>query len=345
MRPIPRIARSAVALAAVVVGLVATTAAPAAAATPPTRPATGTLGGLGPCAQDTRSKGWGNRAQQVWVHYPTGSGTPRTGGTCGDSNRPVVFIAPGYSALYPGVYQGLVDDMVSNGHIVVFVNYSLTFDPNGVYPQVLDGYEVAVDRYSRSRMDLANIGVWGHSYGGGMVPWLAQQVDALGWGGDSLWLVSSATSWVYEVGLDGPIPIPSHARAQVIAYDVDDWVDQRIGIDVFRSYTIPASQKDHIHVPSDVGFPADHTTPRSDSSADTDHLDWYGVYRNYQALSDCARAGTHCGADLTYMGTWSDGHEAPRATVTDTPVDRGLPARAECPGEAGLFESPRTCDI
>jgi hypothetical protein len=47
------------------------------------------------------------------------------------------------------------------------------------------------------------------------------------------------------------------------------------------------------------------------------HLNYYGLYRNQQALADCARSGTSpgCTANRTFMGNWSDGVAATPATA------------------------------
>ena len=318
--------------------------ASALAATPPTQPAPGQLGSAGPCTTGPTTSGFGNRTQYIWVQTPTGSGQPRTGGRCDDDARPVVFIAPGYSAMTPDRYPHLIDDMISNGHIVVYVNFSLFPVMPGVnYPQVLDGFEVAATRFNArlgNRMDLDNIGIFGHSLGAGMVPWLAKQAHANGWGSESLWLLSSATSWVFWVELTDEIDIPDHTRAMVVAYDQDDKTDHRIGIDLFEAYDVPDDQKWHIQVQSDGAYVADHFTPGRGAA---DYLDWYGVHRPYQALSDCARTGVNCDADLSDMGSWSDGRPATPAIVSDDPEDMGpSDATVEC-GENNYQGTPSRC--
>ncbi|MGA0605268.1 alpha/beta hydrolase family protein [Phenylobacterium sp. VNQ135] len=319
-------------------------AIPAAAQSPPTKPAMGQLGGAGPCTEGTGKSGYGNRAEYIWVKVPTGTGSPRTGGTCNDANRPVVLIAPGWGALAPSNYPNLVSDMVSNGFIVIYVNFSLyPIRPDVNYAQVLDGYKVATTKFNSqigNRMDLANIGIWGHSLGAGMVPWLAKEISALGAGSNSLWLSSNATSWAFWVELTGPIDIPSHAHAQVIAYDQDTKTDHNVGIDVFEAYDIPDSQKDHIQIQSDGSYVADHATPTEGAA---NYLDWYGVHRNYQALADCARFGTNCNVDLTDMGQWSNGVDAKEAIVSDDPQDMGpADALVEC-GEDNGQGAPSRC--
>lgn len=331
-------------LTAALVFVLGMLALPTTAATPPAKPATSELGGAGPCTAGPKTSGYGNRAQYIWVQTPTGSGQPRTGGRCDDSKRPVVFIAPGYSAMTPSSYPHLVADMISNGHVVVYVNYPLfPVMPGANYPPVLDGFVVAATTFNArlgNRMDLDNIGIWGHSLGAGMVPWLAKELFARGWGYDSLWLLSNATSWVFWVELTGPIAVPSHTRAMVIAYENDKETDHEVGIDLFEAYDLPDEQKWHIQIQSDGSYVADHGTP---GSAAANYLDWYGVHQPYQALSDCARAGLNCDVDLSYMGMWSDGRLAMQAIVSDDPTDMGpSPARVEC-GDNNWQGTPSRC--
>lgn len=355
--------RWSVALAALFSVLVAGAAcapwANAATATPPAPPAVGQLGGPGPClpgtGMDTLDGGIGFNTitalgNLVWVFAPTGGGAPRTGGLCNDAKRPVVFIAHGAGALTPFVYGDLIRNMVSNGNIVVYANQSLAWAPGLTYPQVDAGNVQAAGLMNSllgGRMDLSNIGIWGHSSGGGMVPWLAQQAEKHGWGRSSMWLQMTGMYFAFKVGTTGPIHLPANARVQVVAFDQDDKSDAGIGIDAFESFDIPDSQKDHITVRSDVGFTADHFVPVSWmlSASPADHLDRYGLYRNYQAMADCARFGRNCNADLGFMGTWSDGHQAPRAVVSDNPVDVGPPALDDCTyfASANLLGTPHLC--
>lgn len=304
-------------------------------ASPPQQPALGQLGGNGPCRKGATPTGIASMGQQVWLFQPAGTGSPRTGGTCNDRKRPVIVIAHGATAIIPLVYQEMIDNMVSNGYMVVYSNQTLLWYPEITYNQVLTGARYAynwLDLWTDRRMDVSNLGIWGHSSGGGMVPWLAQQAEINGWGRNSMWLQLNAPYFAFKVGQSGPIHIPAHARMQVVNYEHDDKSDAGIGIDIFESATLPDSQKDHVMVMTDGTYVADHGSMKSWALKTTPstHLAFYGVWRNYQAMGDCARYRVNCDVDLTYMGTWSDGHEATRAIVTDDPVDIGPPALDTC---------------
>lgn len=323
--------------------------APASAQTPPPQPGAGQLGGSGPCTQGTRREGFGSQGNYNWLYVPAGSGAPRTGGQCNDAQRPVIFIAPGYVLfpIIPEAYADLINNMVSNGYIVAFANTGAADGGTG-YNQMISGFDYAattLNAQAGNRMNLAHVGIWGHSYGAGAIPWLSQRFATRGWGSSSLWLAVNASSFVYNQGASGPITIPANARLQVVAYDDDDTVDQDAAIDVFKSVTTPASQKTFVHLKSDGTYKAIHQLPtRNGSSAN--FLNYYGVFRNYQALGDCARSGTNCAANLTFMGTFSDGRPATPAVVQANPTNtaNNPPTVVVCNANSSSGQAARQCN-
>jgi hypothetical protein len=364
--PLPKstVARARRAVATVVgalsMGLAALVVVPAAPAeaqtpTPPPQPALNALGGPGPCTSKTTSAtntAYSN--QTVWVIEPQGAGSPtRTGGTCGTGIRPVVFMAHGWSRCSfepsnPTNYQDLINNLVSNGFLVVYANYcsvnEYDFVGNGTptYDMVNTGYVQAMGMTTRE--DTANIGFWGHSFGGGMVPWLAEQAWDRNWGGQSLWVAVYAP----YVPLRGTLPdfdLPSHTRSLNVIFQHDQ-VCAQAGVpwpfcsvpawsaNIYNRMPQPESQQWGVHVKSDCSHPpvsgcnppselrllADHYVPGSKTGGvvirPDDHIKYYGIYRNVQALSDCARnsASPSCNVSRTSMGVWSDGVPATSAT-------------------------------
>ncbi len=305
---------------------------------PPPPPAPVELGGPGPCGHTTtagKNDAWPD--QKVWVIEPTGGCAPRTGGRGGDDRRPVVFMAPGWSVFEensPVHYYHLIENLVSNGYIVAFANYNgdgdafLDQSDLGVYQQVNDGFEQAATM--TDRMDLTDIGIWGHSFGAAMVPWLAQRAARRGWGSQAFWLAIYSPYFPRGVG-ENPVPIdvPDHTRALVVAYDNDvfaQYVDEA-GPQIHHRLTIPADQKRHVTVRSDarggddekLEFVTSHFTPAAWPLLS--HLNYYGSHRNIQAVAEAARARRSLadGVDLSSMGTWGDGTPATPALVTADP--------------------------
>ena len=161
--------------------------------TPPAQPPPGAPGGNGSCGVAARSiaNPRPGATLPVWIYEPTGTSTATvTGGRCDGSKRPAVFVAHGFGATDPATYQALLDHLVSVGNVVVYAAYDAgDHDGDGdtdrsdleeSYRVVDDGIVAAVA--ATPRIDLARVGWWGHSHGGGMVPWLVQQGASRGWG-------------------------------------------------------------------------------------------------------------------------------------------------------------------
>lgn len=174
----------------------------------------------------------------MWLYEPTGTGSPRTGGTCGDNQRPVMLVIHGYPAqewlpltepATPDFYWSLITNLVSNGYIVVFANYDNDIvQLENTWLTVWVGFVQAVkgiptdnpwDLPAQSRMtsraNLLRIGLWGHSFGGGMTPMLSLMAAAETipddnpatpdphWGDDGLWVAMyAATDLMYHCNID-----------------------------------------------------------------------------------------------------------------------------------------------
>jgi hypothetical protein len=288
--------------------------------TGPPQPTAPALGSNAPCGRtDVQLTNPGSTSSPIYVAYPTGTAaTPLTGGTCGDAARPVVFLVHGYLASFNWVYEGVIDHFTRTGNIVVMGTYSTDLaDVQGSANRALQALTAAVPQLERE--DLSNVGLIGHSLGGGTLPWITQQVAAQGWGSEGLWLFSLAP---YQRIGTGPITLPSHTRAVVEAYDQDTLVNRSVGVDIFRQLSIPNSQKDHVTVRSSThgsgSLTAQHTSPNSVISPD-DAVKFYGIYRIGDVLESCALVGQNCSTDMTTMGNWPDGTPALTSVVTDNP--------------------------
>jgi hypothetical protein len=318
--------------------------------TPPAQPTSGP-GANGPCTPTRVSAPNPAVANNyVSVYSPSGSAaTPLVGGTCDDAQRPVVAVVHGLGAgtdaqLLGGVsllYADLITHLVSVGNIVIFATYNTdTNDFVGSYRA--QGAALVTAAGMTPRGDFSRFGIVGHSMGGGATPYLTQQAAARSWGSRALWIVPVAPWFVHGVGI-GPITVPAHTRVVVIAYDNDTYVDNRIGIDLFRSLTVPATQKQHVTVRSQTrGFTtlnAQHTAANS-LLAPNDAIRFYGLYRITDALQSCALSGAGCDTDLSIMGHWSDGVAVTPAVSTDDPVDAGPVASS-----LGLFGLQGECFV
>lgn len=309
--------------------------------TPPAEPAPGELGGVGPCGYDyevrDNPRAW--LGEQVWLIEPTGKAAAPTGGNCDDPKRPTIFFAHGYLLMNPLFYEDLLYHWVSNGWVVVYANYNPIPLFSLQYDMVDTGFRSAAQWWDR--IDTSDVGFGGHSFGGGMTPWLVQQAAQRGWGSNALWFTTLAQAFSLSIG-SGPIAVPDHARALIIGFEGDFLVDNRLGMEVYESLELPDDQKEYLEVFSEfralsLAY-ASHLSPMTIFGS-SDSIREYGIYRPLDALAACARTGEHCDTDITWMGEWTDGVEARRSVATDDPVDFGSPALVECT----LFLNPRPC--
>lgn len=302
-----------------VAALLVVALAMAATACGPPQPTTGP-GSNTPCGRtDVQLTNPAVPASPIYVAYPTGSATaPLTGGTCGDANRPVLFLVHGYLASFNWVYEGVINHFTRTGNIVVMGTYTTDLaDVQGSANRALQALTAAVPQLQRA--DLDNVGLIGHSLGGGTLPWLTQQVVSRGWGSDGLWMFALAP---YQGLGSGTITLPGHARAIIEAYDQDILVNRAVGVDLYRRLSLPAGQKDHVTVRSSsrggVALTAQHTSPNSVVAPD-DAIKYFGIYRVGDLLESCALVRQNCNADLSFMGRWSDGTPVLPSIVTDNP--------------------------
>jgi hypothetical protein len=231
----------------------------------------------------------------------------------------------------------VIDTLVSNGQIVVYPTDTDQKDPTLVLDQLDTGFVAGVTSMT-PRGDLSRVGFVGHSEGGGDSLALAQRGAARGWGSKAFWIVMMNPA--FGSGLaSGPIALPSNAHLIVLAGDDDTIVDNQIGIELFDSVQLPSSQKQYILIRSSkrgtVSLKATHFMP----TGTLDTLGFYGDIKNMDATWSCALSATACNADLSYIGTWSDGQAVLPALVEVSPVDTGPTASIQCTSK----NNPRPC--
>jgi hypothetical protein len=336
----PTIGIVAIASLMIVAGLAWLIVACAAAPRPPEQPKE-FPGANGLCQTSVSSIDNPRRADDalalpVWIFEPTGTEIATIGGgRCDDAVRPTIFIGHGFGQKDPAAYAELIEHFVSVGNVVIYPTYDVTDGEQGALEEsyrVADAGIVAAVAAS-PRVDTSRVGWWGHSHGGGMVPWLVQQGIARGWGGQAVWMSIIAQAFTQLVGVS-EITVGPHTQALIVAFDRDWFADNRLGIDVFESLVLPDSQKRHITIRSDThgrpSFKAVHGAPLA-SAGQADAVDFL-LWRYADVLEVCALTGTDCDTDLSAIGNWSDGKAVVRAVLSTHPVDVGpSPAiLAEC---------------
>ena len=191
--------------------------------------------------------------QVVTVFVPTGSGP-----------RPTWFFAPGYGFNDPAIYSSLLNHLASHGWTVVFSPYPTGVADSVSYATLFDGFTRAAALYPDA-IDTRKVGFAGHSFGASAVPGLSlKAVRTLGWGAEGLCLFVLAPAFVEQVSDADLQSFPASAQIVIEVYEDDMINDHRMAIDLYRSLSVPAANKNYLLVHSDqvdgFGYLADHLT-------------------------------------------------------------------------------------
>lgn len=232
---------------------------------------------------------------------------------------PVIFFAHGFAATSTTWYEGFAKHVASLGFVFVYSPYPIRgTDFTTKYDQMWSGYMAAVQQ-SKQPLDLTRVGFAGHSLGGGAVPALAYRgLVEQGWGTNGALLYLMAPWYMLDVSNSQLQQLPAHTKMQIQVYGDDLTNDPRIAIDIYRSIPVPASEKDYVVINSaqqgDCELKADHLTAGSAPNM-INALDYYGVYRMFDALADYAFNGREIGKRVALghgdplqmnMGVWPD---------------------------------------
>lgn len=254
---------------------------------------------------------------------------------------PVIFFAPGFSKTSTDVYSALIRHIVSRGYALVFVPYQVVSgDPTLHelrYATLFAGFEAAVKRFPQS-LDARRVGFMGHSYGAGAVPALARKgITENGWGSEGVFLFPMAPWYYFNLNLRQFISFPAHAKMIMQVYEGDDLCDHRIAKEIFDRIGIPGSEKDFVMLMSEerMGYRlgAEHGSMYGgDGSEKVDALDYFGIWRLFDALADYTFNGSEAGKGIAlgngsreqrFMGTWPDGQPVREMNAGDcVPVTR-----------------------
>lgn len=267
-----------------------------------------------------------------------------------DRALPVVLFLHGFSALDPERYRAWIDHIVRRGAFVVYPDYQsanpLGDDWRTFLPNVMRATTEALDRLradSPGRADETRIGVVGHSLGGVLAAGYAATARSAGLPqADVLMALQPGGCRGCEplLGDNGvPLPdlagVPTETLALVVLSEEDDIVSGRAARGIWEGMTaVPFDRRDVVLlVGDDHGSPplrADHLVPQSSGPGGVlDALDWYGVWKLFDLLSDCGFYRDGCEEALggtpgqRFMGVWSDGTPVREAVVSDDPGDAG----------------------
>jgi hypothetical protein len=286
------------------------------------------LGANGPFFMDTDSIQNPNlHGSQVFFFSPRDAG----------DSLPVVLFFHAFRQPDPRHYRQLIEHIVSRGYCVIFASswiYELDMKNKQRYDALLQGCDEAIELHRR-KIDLNRIGFFGHSFGGGAVPAIAWNYLAeRHWGQKGSFLFIAAPWFAYNITQDQLEHFPDRTKMIMQVYDNDKTNDWRIAQDIFENLAVPPSEKNFIALRSDTNgacrLIADHGVPLSSggSDADVNALDYYGVYRLFDALADYAFTGNDSAKAVALgngsdpqrtMGQWQDGKSIRQWEILSAP--------------------------
>ncbi|MBK8316284.1 MAG: hypothetical protein IPL01_20610 [Acidobacteria bacterium] len=260
-------------------------------------------------------------SENVYVFRPAGA----------SGRVPVVFFAPGFGNNDPQEYQSLISHIVSRGNALVFAPYQIVSGDASLnkkrYDTIFAAYEEAVRRYGES-FDLRRVAFAGHSYGASASLSMAWRgVVDKGWGEKGVALFLMAPWYYAEMSLKQFVNFPPQTKLIVEVFDNDEISDHRIAKEIFDRINLPSSEKDFVILNSEkrLGYDmkASHGTP---SGGEINALDYYGIYRLFDALTDYSFNNSIAGKSIAlgngqpeqkFMGTWPDGAPVRPLTAGD----------------------------
>jgi dienelactone hydrolase len=253
---------------------------------------------------------------------------------------PVIFFLHGYVGQNPDEFETLIDHIVGKGYLDVYPTYSFfpradnAKDVLAKYDMINAGIEQAIDLY-KPYMDTAHIGFFGQSFGAGALPSVAYRLVAdKKWGNGGAFMFVSAPWYVYAISQENLQHFPGNVNLLVQVYNEDHVDDHEMAVDLFNAIGIPAERKKFYTVYSDSSngyvMHANHFVAYGvkNINGEQNLLDYYGVYKLFDAIADYSFTGNTAGRAIAlgggtkkqlYMGTWSDGRPARPMTVTNDP--------------------------
>jgi len=259
---------------------------------------------------------------------------------------PVVVFCHGWGALDPRNYRAWIDHLVRRGNIVIWPNYqdSLLTRGDDFLPNAVAGVRGALADLAQTRgairVELQRLAVVGHSAGGVLAAELAAVAKAQGLPefraampvepGD----VSRNGKRRATVPMVDLAAMPASTLLLVVVGADDHLAYEKPGLRIYDTSTaIAVANKNVVELRSDAhGEPAliaNHAAPAGtlnprprparallgdfEHGGAIDALDWYGTWKLFDALSDCAFYHRECDAALgggpaqLSMGSWSDG--------------------------------------
>ncbi|MFI8287843.1 hypothetical protein ACIGBL_01745 [Streptomyces sp. NPDC085614] len=330
LRRWPRIGLLATALATAL--FLSTTPATAdnPAATPPTQPVSGP-GGSAYAHTGMNVTSGGSGASAWYVFSPAGPTI---------TSAPISIILHGYGD-FSGYAQmaELIKHTVRQGNIVIYPRWQTS--PVTPLPIMEHAVGTAVNGIkgalawmaadtSRPQPQLDKATYFGHSYGGVITMNVTNRHVSLGLPHPAAIMLDEPDGGpLNDDGFDAIMTgVPATTKVACTISDGYTQSDPTHGCYALWSRLghIADADKDFIRVHTDAYGTPDLTAVHGMSTgASLDAIDYYGIWRNWDALRSCALTGADCDylndtPQQRYMGVWSDGTPVTPLTISNAPI-------------------------
>lgn len=249
--------------------------------------------------------------EKVYVFHPANSLSP----------APVIFFSHAYGATSPQYYAKLIEHIVSRGYVVVYSPYkTLRATHSQRYTLLWSGFAAATAKYGKF-MDLTKVGFVGHSFGGGATPAMAYKgLVEKRWGSKAAFIYIMAPWYSFEITQQQMKRFPKQTNLLVQVYQDDKINDHRMAIDLFKTINVP--QKGYMILQSvssqNCQLTADHFVPlTSGNNGRVNGLDYFGVYRIFDALADYSFNGNQNGKQVVFGKTSNSSEQETTVNSTD----------------------------
>ncbi|MDQ3654979.1 MAG: hypothetical protein M3457_07865 [Chloroflexota bacterium] len=250
---------------------------------------------------------------------------------------PVIVFLHGFTAVEPQRYGGWIEHVVRRGAVVIYPDYQDAGVFAGGQDRYIDNMFAGISNaFDTLDLEPSRVHVVGHSLGavltmvyGTLGPERGLPAAA------SLTLIapggcrSCGNGFGFGVPVELDRRLPQDTLVSIVVGEDDELVGSADAVVLARlTGDIPADQQRFVLVRSDAhGQPplvADHLFPQTaGDGGEEDALDWYGLWRPFDALVNCAESGQECDTALgtsnaaLSMGSWSDGTPVVRPVALD----------------------------
>lgn len=206
---------------------------------------------------------------------------------------PVVLFAPGWGSSNHLNYKTLLTFIASQGHIVIYASSPMAYNAQTSIDRFL---EVLNDQNVLSYIDKRNIGVVGHSSGGGIAFKVMDYFLKNGYGSKGKFIFSMDPWFAFGMQVDTFEKFPHDTKVVIQQYDKATETDPRIALTIFERLSILGDRNRDYQVYNDLG----HGYPFGAGTFDSmqtilkplDALMDYVFYENIEAYESALALGS-----------------------------------------------------